>query len=164
MLRFAARSDYDFQILKAVEDVNEKQKLRLLQKMQKHFGSLEGKRIAVWGLAFKPRTDDMREAPAVPLIHGLLAGGASVQAYDPEAMRIARTIFGSSVTFADSSYGALEGADALALITEWNEFREPDYGRMKSLMRTPVVFDGRNIYKADTVRSQGFTYFSMGRP
>lgn len=164
MLRSAAHSDYDFQILKAVEDVNEKQKLRLLQKMRRHFGSLEGKRIAVWGLAFKPRTDDMREAPAVPLIHGLLAGGASVQAYDPEAMRIARTIFGSSVTFADTSYGALEGADALALITEWNEFREPDYARMKKLMRTPVVFDGRNIYKADTVRSQGFTYFSMGRP
>jgi UDPglucose 6-dehydrogenase len=164
MLRFAARSDYDFQILKAVEDVNDKQKLRLLHKMKKHFGSLDGKRIAVWGLAFKPRTDDMREAPAVPLINGLLAEGASVQAYDPEAMRIARTIFGSSVTFADTSYAALDGADALALITEWNEFREPDYARMKKLMRTPVVFDGRNIYKADTVRSQGFTYFSMGRP
>jgi UDPglucose 6-dehydrogenase len=164
MLRFAARSDYDFQILKAVEDVNEKQKLRLLQKMQKHFGTLDGKRIAVWGLAFKPRTDDMREAPAVPLIRGLLAAGASVQAYDPEAIRIARAIFGSSVTFTDTSYAALDGADALALITEWNEFREPDYARMKKLMRTPVVFDGRNIYKADTVRSQGFTYFSMGRP
>ena len=96
MLRFAAKNRYDFQILKAVEDVNERQKMRLLEKMQKHFGSLKGKRIAVWGLAFKPRTDDMREAPAVPLIQGLLAAGATVQAYDPEATNIARTIFGST--------------------------------------------------------------------
>jgi UDPglucose 6-dehydrogenase len=164
MLHFAATSDYDFQILKAVEDVNDRQKLRLLDKMQKHFGSIKGKRIAVWGLAFKPRTDDMREAPAVPLIQGLLGAGAIVQAYDPEAMTIARTIFGSRVTFADSSYAALNGADALALVTEWNEFREPDFVRMRKLMRTPIVFDGRNIYKPETLRSQGFTYISMGRP
>jgi UDPglucose 6-dehydrogenase len=164
MLHFASTSDYDFQILKAVEDVNELQKVRLLQKMQKHFGSLKGKRIAVWGLAFKPRTDDMREAPAVPLIHGLLAAGASVQAYDPEAMKIARSIFGSKITYADTSYAALTGADALALVTEWSEFREPDYGRMRKLMRTPVLFDGRNIYKPETCRAHGFTYISMGRP
>jgi UDPglucose 6-dehydrogenase len=106
----------------------------------------------------------MREAPAVPLIHGLLAAGASVQAYDPEAMKIARGIFGSKVTYADSSYAALSGADALALVTEWNEFREPDFTRMRKLMKTPVVFDGRNIYKPDTIRAQGFTYISMGRP
>jgi UDPglucose 6-dehydrogenase len=164
MLHFAAMSDYDFQILKAVEDVNDRQKLRLLDKMVKHFGSLKGKRVAVWGLAFKPRTDDMREAPAVPLIHGLLGAGATVQAYDPEAMKIAKTIFGSRIAFADSGYEALSGADALALVTEWNEFREPDYARMRKLMRTPVVFDGRNIYKPETIRSQGFTYVSMGRP
>jgi UDPglucose 6-dehydrogenase len=164
MLSFAASSQYDFKILKAVEDVNNGQKLRLLLKMQKHFGSLKGKRVAVWGLAFKPKTDDMREAPAVPLIHGLLAAGASVQAYDPEAMKIARGIFGSKVTYADSSYAALSGADALALVTEWNEFREPDFTRMRKLMKTPVVFDGRNIYKPDTIRAQGFTYISMGRP
>jgi UDPglucose 6-dehydrogenase len=164
MLSFAASSQYDFKILKAVEDVNNGQKLRLLLKMQKHFGSLKGKRIAVWGLAFKPKTDDMREAPAVPLIHGLLAAGASVQAYDPEAIKIARGIFGSKVTYADSSYAALSGADALALVTEWNEFREPDFTRMRKLMKTPVVFDGRNIYKPDTIRAQGFTYISMGRP
>src|SRR5690606_9337744 len=107
----------------------EKQKLRLLEKLRSHFGSLKGRRIAVWGLAFKPRTDDMREAPAVPLINALLAEGAQVQAYDPEAMKVAKTIFGSKVTFADNSYGALTGADALALVTEWNEFREPDYAR-----------------------------------
>jgi len=164
MLRFAAAQDYDFQILRAVETVNERQKLRLLDKIERHMGSLKGKRIAVWGLAFKPRTDDMREAPAVPLIHGLLAAGASVQAYDPEAMKVAKSIFGSKVTYADNSYAALTGADAMALVTEWNEFREPDYVRMRKLMRSPVIFDGRNIYKPETCRAQGFTYFSIGRP
>ena len=164
MLRFAAVNDYDFQILKAVEEVNDSQKLRLLGKMEKHFGNLKGKQIAVWGLAFKPKTDDMREAPAVPLIKALIAAGATVQAYDPEAMAIAKTIFGPKVTFAETSYDALSGADALALVTEWNEFREPDYGRMKKLMKTPIVFDGRNIFNPETLRAQGFTYYSMGRP
>jgi UDPglucose 6-dehydrogenase len=164
MLRFAADRDYDFKILKSVEAVNEQQKLRLLVKMRQHFGALKGKRIAIWGLAFKPRTDDMREAPAVPLINGLLREGAIVQVYDPEAMKVARGIFGSKVTFADGSYAALTGADCLVIVTEWNEFREPDYGRMKKLMRSPVIFDGRNVYIPDTIRAQGFTYFSMGRP
>jgi UDPglucose 6-dehydrogenase len=132
--------------------------------MESHFGSLKGRRIGVWGLAFKPRTDDMREAPSVPLIHGLLAAGASVQAYDPEAMKVARTIFGSQITYAENSYAALTGADGLAIVTEWNEFREPDFGRMRKLLRSPVIFDGRNIYNPDTIRGQGFTYFSMGRP
>ena len=164
MLRFAADRSYDFQILKSVEAVNEQQKRRLLVKMQAHFDTLKGKRIAIWGLAFKPRTDDMREAPSIPLIQGLLAAGATVQAYDPEAMKVARSIFGAKITYADSSYAALSGADALAIVTEWNEFREPDYGRMRKLMRTPVIFDGRNIYIPEIIRGQGFTYFSMGRP
>ena len=164
MLRFAAEKDYRFAILDAVEAVNERQKLRLLSKMQSHFGSLKGKRIAVWGLAFKPRTDDMREAPAVPLIQGMLAAGASVQAYDPEAMTVARGIFGSKVTFAENGYAALKGADALAVVTEWNEFREPDFQRMKKLLGTPVIFDGRNLYNPDQMRAHGFTYFSIGRP
>src|SRR5215203_473194 len=163
MLRFAHGARYDFQILKSVEAVNEKQKLRLLQKLRAHFRSLKGKRIAVWGLAFKPRTDDMREAPAVPLINGLLAEGAVVQAYDPEAMKVAREIFGSKVTFAENNYAALTGADALVLVTEWNEFREPDFERMRSLMKAPVIFDGRNIYKPEHIRTQGFTYHSIGR-
>jgi len=163
MLRFAAEQHYDFQILKAVDSVNERQKVRLLAKMQKHFGSLKGKRIAIWGLAFKPRTDDMREAPAVPLIQALLKEGAAVHAYDPEAMKVARGIFGSKITYADSSYAALTGADALAIVTEWNEFREPDFARMRKLLRGPVVFDGRNIYKPEQMRSHGFTYYSMGR-
>lgn len=164
MLRFAAEKQYEFQILRSVEAVNERQKLRLVARMEAHLGSLEGKRIAVWGLAFKPKTDDMREAPSVPLIQGLLAAGAKVQAYDPEAMKVARGLFGSKITYADTSYTALSGADALAIVTEWNEFREPDYGRMRKLMRSPVIFDGRNIYNPDTIRAQGFTYFSMGRP
>jgi UDPglucose 6-dehydrogenase len=132
--------------------------------METQFGSLKGKRIALWGLAFKPKTDDMREAPAVPLIQGLLAAGATVHAYDPEAMKVARGLFGSKIHYADSSYAALTGADALAIITEWNEFREPDFGRMRKLMRTPIIFDGRNIYNPENLRSLGFTYISMGRP
>jgi UDPglucose 6-dehydrogenase len=163
MLNFAANKSYDFQILKAVECVNERQKVRLVAKMRKHFGNLKGKRIAVWGLAFKPKTDDMREAPAVPLIHALLQAGATVTAYDPEATRVARAIFGDAVEFADNSYGALAGADGLAIVTEWNEFREPDYGRIRKLMRSPVIFDGRNIYNPEQIRGFGFTYYSMGR-
>jgi UDPglucose 6-dehydrogenase len=164
ILKFSADKHYDFEILRAVEAVNERQKLRLVAKLESHFGSLKGKRLAVWGLAFKPKTDDMREAPAVPLIRKLLAAGASVAAYDPEAMKVARSIFGSKITYADSSYDALTGADALALVTEWNEFREPDFERMRKLMRGHVVFDGRNIYNPETMRSHGFTYYSMGRP
>jgi UDPglucose 6-dehydrogenase len=164
LMRFAEDKDYEFQILRAVEAVNEGQKRLLISKMERHFGSLKGKRIGMWGLAFKPKTDDMREAPAVPLIQGLLAAGASVHAYDPEAMKVARSIFGSKIQYADNSYSALTGADALAIVTEWNEFREPDYTRMRKLMRQPVVFDGRNIYNAESLRALGFTYISMGRP
>lgn len=164
MMRFAAEKSYQFSILEAVEGVNERQKIRLLTKMQTELGSLKGKRIAVWGLAFKPRTDDMREAPAVPLINGILAAGATVHAYDPEAMTVARGIFGSKVTFAENSYAALKGADALAIVTEWNEFREPDFERMKKLLRSPIIFDGRNLYNPEQIRAHGFTYLSIGRP
>ncbi|PYR74151.1 MAG: UDP-glucose 6-dehydrogenase [Acidobacteria bacterium] len=163
MLRFAAAKDYEFGILRSVEAVNEQQKLRLLVKMQRHFGSIKGKRIAVWGLSFKPRTDDMREAPSVPLINGILAAGAAVHAYDPEAMKVARGIFGAKIQYADKSYDALAGADALAIVTEWNEFREPDFARMRKIMKSPVIFDGRNIYNPEQIRGLGFTYYSMGR-
>ena len=164
MMRFAEDKAYDFKILRAVETVNEGQKRLLVTKMEEHFKSLKGKRIAIWGLAFKPKTDDMREAPAVPLIQGLLAAGATVNAYDPEAMKVAKGIFGSKIQYADSSYAALTGADALAVITEWNEFREPDFSRMRKLMRQPLIFDGRNIYNPESLRALGFTYISMGRP
>jgi UDPglucose 6-dehydrogenase len=163
VLRFSAGKGYDFRILKAVEEVNEAQKALLVSMMQAHFGSLKGKTIALWGLAFKPKTDDMREAPAITMIEKLLGAGARVHAYDPEAMRIAKSLFGDRIKYAQRAYEALTGADALALITEWHEFREPDFARMRKLMRSPVVFDGRNIYNREQMRSLGFTYFSIGR-
>jgi UDPglucose 6-dehydrogenase len=165
LVHFASAKKYKFRLLEAVESVNEHQKLRLVEKLEKHFGpgGLKGKRIGVWGLAFKPRTDDMREAPAIPIVNGLLARGAKVQVFDPEAMRIARSIFGSKVHYATNAYDALTGADALAIITEWNEFREPDLDRMKSLMKTPLIFDGRNLYEPRNMQAHGFTYHSIGR-
>jgi UDPglucose 6-dehydrogenase len=163
IVKFSADKGYDFEILKAVERVNQRQKSALAARMEQHFGSLAGRTIAVWGLAFKPRTDDMREAPAIVLIERLLAAGARVQAFDPAAMPVAKRLFGSSVTLAPRSYAALAGADALALVTEWNEFREPDFAKMRKLMKSPVVFDGRNIYSRELMRANGFTYYSIGR-
>jgi UDPglucose 6-dehydrogenase len=163
LIKSARDHGYDFKILHAVEAANHAQKERLVAKMQAYFGSLKGKEIAVWGLAFKPRTDDMREAPAIVIIEGLLAQGANVRAYDPEATRTARNVFGDRITFCDKSYDALAGADALAVVTEWNTFREPDFAKMRELMRAPVVFDGRNIYSPENMRGLGFTYFSIGR-
>jgi UDPglucose 6-dehydrogenase len=163
LLKSAADRKYEFRILQSVEAVNEAQKARLVTQMQEYFGNVSGKTIALWGLAFKPKTDDMREAPAITIIEKLLALGAKVQAYDPQAEEVARGLFGKRVTFADKSYEALTGADALAIVTEWNEFREPDFGRMRKLMRTPLIFDGRNIYDPEQMRAQGFTYFSIGR-
>jgi UDPglucose 6-dehydrogenase len=166
ILRSSEDRGYDFKILRAVEAVNEQQKLRLVDKMVKHFDGeqgLSGKTVALWGLAFKPRTDDMREAPAIVIIDRLLALGARIRAYDPEAGETARQIFGSRITICEKSYDALDGADALALVTEWNTFREPDFARMKRLMRSPVVFDGRNVYSPEQMRRFGFTYFSIGR-
>ncbi len=148
IIKFSADKKYRFRILEAVEAVNESQKQRLLGKLDAHFGkSLQGRTIAVWGLAFKPRTDDMREAPAVPIIEGLLARGVKVRAYDPEARAAAARIFGRRIHYARHAYDALTGADALLVVTEWNEFREPDFGRMKALMKEPVIFDGRNIFE-----------------
>jgi UDPglucose 6-dehydrogenase len=165
IIKFSSDKKYGFKILEAVEAVNARQKERLLAKLDKHFGkSLKGKTIAVWGLAFKPRTDDMREAPAVPLIKGLLARGAKVRAFDPEASDMARMFFGKKIHYARHAYDALSGADALLVVTEWNEFREPDFKRMKRLMKEPTVFDGRNIYDPQQIRGFGFTYSSIGRP
>jgi len=163
IVKFTKDKGYDFQILQAVERVNHRQKSVLAGRMEKHFGTLKGRTIAVWGLAFKPRTDDMREAPALVLVERLLALGAKVQAYDPEAMSVARKLLGTSVTLASNSYAALGGADALAVITEWNEFREPDFARMRKLMKSPVIFDGRNVYSRDVMKTHGFTYYSIGR-
>jgi UDPglucose 6-dehydrogenase len=163
LLRSTADKGYDFKILRAVEEVNELQKQRLVEKIERHFGELSNRTIAVWGLAFKPRTDDMREAPSIPIIERLLARGATVKAYDPAATPVARRIFDGRIALCEKSYEALAGADALAIVTEWNEFREPDFAKMRSLMKAPVVFDGRNIYSPEHMRALGFTYFSIGR-
>ena len=163
LIKFSADKGYDFQTLKAVERVNEAQKVRFVSKLEGHFGSLRNKTIAVWGLSFKPRTDDMREAPAIPLINRLLRARARVQAFDPQAAPVAKRLFGNKITLSDKSYSALKGADALVIATEWSEFREPDFGRMRKLMKTPVIFDGRNIYSPEQMKAQGFTYYSVGR-
>ena len=163
LLKSSADRGYDFKILRAVEAVNTRQKSRLVDKMRTHFGDLKGRTIAIWGLAFKPKTDDMREAPAIRIIEDLLHDGASVNAYDPEAAKTARGIFGQRIRICEKSYEALAGADGLAVVTEWNEFREPDYTKMRQLLKQPVVFDGRNIYSPAHMRALGFSYFSIGR-
>ena len=163
MLKSAADEGYDFQILHAVEAVNVAQKSVLFDKIQTQLGDLTGKTIAMWGLAFKPKTDDMREAPAITIIEKLLAAGASVRAYDPEATETAKRVFGDRITYCQHSYDALDGADALAVVTEWNEFREPDFKKIKQLLKSPVVFDGRNIYSPEQMRGLGFQYLSIGR-
>ena len=163
LLKSAQDKGYEFKILRAVERVNDTQKERLVDKMERHFANLTGRTIALWGLAFKPRTDDMREAPAIPIIERLLARGATVRAYDTAAGSVARRLFDGRITLCDKSYEALAGADALAIVTEWNEFREPDFDKMRALLKAPVVFDGRNIYSPEHMRALGFTYFSIGR-
>jgi UDPglucose 6-dehydrogenase len=165
LIKSSAERKYRFRILQAVEDVNLEQKQRLLHRIDGHFGKkLKGKTIAVWGLAFKPRTDDMREAPAITIIEGLLARGAKVRAYDPEAHGVARSVFADRIHYAKTAYDALAGADAVLIVTEWNEFREPDFTKMKQLLKQPVIFDGRNIYDPAQIRKLGFTYSSIGRP
>jgi UDPglucose 6-dehydrogenase len=165
LLATARAHQVDFELLQAVERTNERQKRALVDKAQAHFGgTLEGRAFAVWGLAFKPRTDDVREAPALALIEALLARGATVRCYDPVAQNNARQVLGERVRHADSPYHALEGADGLFLVTEWNEFRHPDLQRMKALLRTPLIFDGRNLLNPQTLRAQGFTYYGIGRP
>ena len=151
-------------ILSAVDDVNSNQKTVIPAKIEKHFGGkLAGRTIAVWGLAFKPRTDDIREAPALVLIDRLLAAGAKVQVHDPEALQNVRDKYGDKLAYFDQPYGALEGADALAIMTEWKQFLQPDFALMKGLMREPVIFDGRNLYSLATMRTAGFQYHSIGR-
>jgi UDPglucose 6-dehydrogenase len=163
LLRSSRDKGYDFKILQAVEDVNDLQKSRLFDKIVGHFGSVKGLTLALWGLAFKPKTDDMREAPAITIVERLLDAGATVRAFDPEAVKTAKRVFGDRITYVDKSYDALRDADALAVVTEWNEFREPDFRKMKQLLKQPVVFDGRNIYSPGQMRALGFTYLSIGR-
>ena len=156
--------DYDFKVLKSVMEVNNEQKTKLMPIILNHFGGdLTGKTIAVWGLAFKPYTDDIREAPALDNIQALLAAGAKVTVYDPEAMENVRGQLGSSVTYAHTQYAALDDADALVIITEWPLFRTPDFEKMNLLMKNKLIFDGRNVYELDQIREQNYTYYSIGR-
>ena len=159
----ARGNGYECRILDAVEAVNEAQKSRLVARMKEYFTSLRGKTIALWGLAFKPRTDDMREAPSIAIANGVLEAGGHVVAYDPQALETARKVMDRRVAYAANAYDALRGADALAIVTEWSAFREPDFARMRELLRSPVIFDGRNLFAVEQMRAEGFTYFSIGR-
>jgi UDPglucose 6-dehydrogenase len=153
----------ELRVLEAVETVNERQKTRLFDKLQAAAGDVRGARVAVWGLAFKPQTDDMREAPALTLVEQLLAAGAEVVAHDPVAIPEARRRLGDRIRYADSNYAALEGADALVVVTDWNEYRHPDFARIAGALRRRILIDGRNLYDAAKLRALGFTYDSFGR-
>jgi len=164
--RTAREVGYQAQLLEAVEAVNERQKRKLFEKIHNHFdGRLEGRTIALWGLAFKPNTDDMREAPSRVLMEALWAAGARVRAFDPEAMNECRRIYGErdDLVLCQDPYEALEGSDALAVVTEWNVFRSPDMNRVKALLNQPLVFDGRNLYDPERMREAGFEYYAIGR-
>ncbi|MEO6070043.1 MAG: UDP-glucose/GDP-mannose dehydrogenase family protein [Chitinophagaceae bacterium] len=156
---------YDFKILDAVMDVNERQKIHLVTKVKEYFkGDLQGKHFAVWGLAFKPNTDDIREAPALEIIDGLIKAGATVTAYDPEAMENVRNTIGDTITFAENQYDCLEKADALIIATEWNEFRTPNFLKIVSILKNKVIFDGRNLFDTAAIKELGFYYECIGRP
>ena len=163
LLKSAGEAGCRMDILRAVRDANERQKMLLVERAKRHFGSdLSGRRGAIWGLSFKPGTDDIRESPSITTILGLLGAGASLCVFDPVAMPNARTVLGGRVEYAGSDYEAARGADFLAIVTEWNEFRHPDVPRLKQLMRQPVILDGRNIYSRKRMENLGFTYYAVG--
>jgi len=169
LVKSAEECDYDFVLLKAVETVNDRQKLVLTEKITARLAGLSrekplaGRIFGLWGLSFKPRTDDMREAPSVVIINRLLELGAEVRAHDPEAIREATRIFGDRITYSNNQYDILNGADALAIITEWSEYRNPDFDRIKTLLKQPLIFDGRNLYEPRRMHLAGIEYFSIGR-
>jgi UDPglucose 6-dehydrogenase len=164
LVKSAKEVEYDFQILNAVMDVNERQKKHLLPKIRRFFNNdLKGKHFALWGLAFKPNTDDIREAPALYIIEELLKDGATISAFDPEAMNNVRSVVGDKIGYAESQYEAIEGADGLIIATEWNEFRTPDFIKMVKSLRHKVIFDGRNLFDVAAVKELGFHYESIGR-
>ena len=163
LVKTGSENDCEMSIIKSADNVNKKQRQYFIDKITKKFGEdLSGKIFAVWGLAFKPKTNDMREAPAITVINALLEKGAKVQAYDPKAMESAEFIFGDKISYAKNSYDALKNSDALLLLTEWNEFRHPDFDIIKNLMKTPIIFDGRNQYNRSRITSRGFEYICMG--
>lgn len=164
LVHLGEQVNHPLTICSAVHDVNEKQKKVLFSKIQRHFRSLPGKTIALWGLSFKPMTDDMREAPSVSLIESLLNAGCKVKAYDPVARTEAEKLFHGRITLAEDAYEAAQGADGLAILTEWNEFRSPDFDLLKKKLTTPVIFDGRNLYSRESLKYEGFTYYCIGTP
>jgi len=164
-LMYSAKEvSYEFKILDAVTSVNDKQKSHLVTKLKRYFGDLSGKHFALWGLAFKPNTDDIREAPALEIIEELLSEGASVAAFDPEAMNNVKNIFRDKISFCETPYDCLPNADALIIATEWNEFRTPDFDKMLATLKEPVIFDGRNVFDVAAMEKKGFHYESIGRP
>jgi UDPglucose 6-dehydrogenase len=164
IVSLARQHDLPLHLMSAVDEVNEAQKQVLVRKVKKHYGDkLSGKTLAVWGLAFKPRTDDIREAPALTLLDALLAAGAACRVHDPEAMANVRAVYGDKLTYSDRPYGAVEGADGLVIVTEWQEFRNPDFEVIKRLLKEKVIFDGRNLYEPKQMSAQGFTYYAIGR-
>ncbi|WEK35694.1 MAG: UDP-glucose/GDP-mannose dehydrogenase family protein [Candidatus Pseudobacter hemicellulosilyticus] len=164
LVKSSSEVSYDFQILNAVMDVNERQKLHLMPKINKFFNDdLKGKKFALWGLAFKPNTDDIREAPALYMIDALTAAGASVSVFDPEAMNNVKAVIGNKVEYTENQYDCLEGADALIIATEWNEFRQPNFLKMVTALKNKVIFDGRNLFEGKAVKELGFYYESIGR-
>jgi UDPglucose 6-dehydrogenase len=165
LVKSSTEVNYNFQILNAVMDVNEKQKKHLIPKIKTYFNNdLKGKHFALWGLAFKPNTDDIREAPALYIIEDLLEAGATVTAFDPEAMNNVKGVVGDKINYASSQYEALEGADALIIATEWNEFRTPDFIKIVQSLKNQAIFDGRNLFDVAAVKALGFHYESIGRP
>jgi len=164
LVHLARSLDVPVSLMEAVDKVNHRQKQVLPAKVRAYYGDkLKEKTLAVWGLAFKPRTDDIREAPALALLDALLADGARLRVHDPEAIANVRQLYGDRLTYCDRPYGALEGADGLVIVTEWQEFRHPDFELMRRLLREPVIFDGRNLYEPKAVKAQGFKYFAIGR-
>ena len=163
LVRSSDQVDYDFKILKAVEEVNHDQKTILMPKIKNFFGNMNGKKIAIWGLAFKPNTDDIREAPARYMIRALLDEGATISAYDPEAMDNIRDVIGDKIHYAKDMYAALQNADALLIVTEWAAFRNPNFDKMVEAMNQRVIFDGRNVFDLDQMDKLGFYYASIGR-
>jgi len=164
LVKIAEEHGSDLKILSAVDEVNEIQKTILLKKFATHFKNrLKGRTVALWGLSFKPQTDDTREAPSLAIMNRLLEMGVNVKAHDPIAIPSVKGLFGGRVSFHETSYDALKDADALLVVTEWNEFRRPDFARMKKLMKHPVIFDGRNIYDPDEMKGMGFYYYGIGR-
>jgi UDPglucose 6-dehydrogenase len=164
LIRTAEAHGVEFEMLKGAEQINQRQRLLMVERIKEHFGGmLSGLTFAVWGLAFKPRTDDMREAPAVTIVERLLEAGARVRVHDPEALESARRIFGERVSYHERNYEALESADALVICTEWNEFRHPNFERVRTALKRPVIFDGRNLYDPALLRRLNFRYYSIGR-